>query len=198
MVNDKLQPKRTALPVSVLFTLVGALGLAAGAGQAKQLLSTTRPSTNKVKPQTPSVPAMPINNEVPVRAQSVRTTTVRILSTAAGRRDPFKPWEPPGSGGHTAGGTSGALPQGRRGLVISQLRVTGIVRQESTNNMIAVVTNLTKRAYFLRENDTVYNGVVSKITPDAVYFKENSLDSNGRVGAHEVVKRLGLAPGEGR
>jgi len=83
MVNDKLQPKRTALPVSVLFTLVGALGLAAGAGQAKQLLSTTRPSTNKVKPQTPSVPAMPINNEVPVRAQSVRTTTVRILSTAA-------------------------------------------------------------------------------------------------------------------
>ena len=64
--------------------------------------------------------------------------------------------------------------------------------------MIAVVTNYTKRAYFLRENDTVYNGVVSKITPDAVYFKENTLDSNGRVGAHEVVMRLGSAPGEGR
>ena len=72
------------------------------------------------------------------------------------------------------------------------------MRQESTNNMIAVVTNYTKRAYFLRENDTVYNGVVSKITPDAVYFKENTLDSNGRVGTHEVVMKLGSAPGEGR
>jgi hypothetical protein len=42
--------------------------------------------------------------------------------------------------------------------------------------MIAVVTNYTKRAYFLRENDTVYNGIVSRITPDAVYFKENTLN----------------------
>jgi hypothetical protein len=64
--------------------------------------------------------------------------------------------------------------------------------------MIAVVTNNTKRAYFLRENDTVYNGVVKRIAPDVVYFKENTLDSDGRVGAHEVVMKLGAPPGEGR
>jgi hypothetical protein len=105
----------------------------------------------------------------------------------------------PGTGGHSAAGrVSGSLPAGIRGLVISELRVEGIVRLESANNMIAVVTNYTKRAYFLRVNDTVYNGVVSKITREAVYFMENTLDSSGRVATHEVAIKLGSAPGEGR
>jgi type II secretory pathway component PulC len=92
----------------------------------------------------------------------------------------------------------GVLPPGARGLLISQLKLEGVVREQSANKMIAVVTNDTKRAYFLTENESVYNGVVSKITPDAVYFKENVLDGNGRVTTREVVKRLSPAPGEGR
>jgi hypothetical protein len=92
----------------------------------------------------------------------------------------------------------GALPPGSRGLVIFQLRLEGIVHDESTNQFIAVVTNYTKRAYFLRVNDTVYNGVVSKITSDAVYFRENTLDSQGQVGTREVVMKLGSGPGEER
>ncbi len=87
---------------------------------------------------------------------------------------------------------------GLRGLVISQLKLEGIVRLDTTNTMIAVVTNYTNRAYFLRENDAVYNGTVSKITPDSVYFKENFLDPFGRVSPREVVKKLGSASGEGR
>lgn len=114
----------------------------------------------------------------------------------SGRRDPFKPPPPPAEQG--VAGLIGPLPPGTRGLLISQLLLEGIVRLDSTNKMIAVVTNNTKRAYFLRENDTVYDGVVSKITPDAVYFKENHLDPRGRVTSMEVVKRLGSAPGEGR
>jgi len=171
-------------------------------------------SIHKVKTQTPFLPPTVIPNQTPVRAsgkssikapakaagaESQRTTTTSMLSTAAGRRDPFKLSMTPGLGSQSAaGGVSGALPSGIRGLVISELRVEGIIRQESANNMIAVVTNYTKRAYFLRVNDTVYNGVVSKITPEAVYFKENTLDSSGRVATHEVAIKLGLAPGEGR
>jgi hypothetical protein len=64
--------------------------------------------------------------------------------------------------------------------------------------MIAVVTNYTKRAYFLRVSDMVYNGVVSKIAPEAVYFKENTLDSSGRVATREVEIKMGSATGEGR
>jgi hypothetical protein len=92
----------------------------------------------------------------------------------------------------------GPLPPGTRGLVIGQLRLGGIVRQDATNTMLAVVTNYTNRAYFLRENDVVFNGVVSKITPDAVFFRENYLDPNGRVQTREVVKRLSPASGEGK
>jgi len=89
----------------------------------------------------------------------------------------------------------GPLPPGPRGLVISQLRVEGIVRLDTNNTMIAVVDNDRNRAYFLRENDAVYNGIVSKITPDSVIFRENALDQSGKVTVREVVKRLGQGPG---
>ena len=118
----------------------------------------------------------------------------------AGRRDPFKLPPPPGTAG--PGGAldmaAGPLPPGTRGLVIGQLKLGGIVRQDTTRMMLAVVINSANRAYFLRESDVLYNGVVSKITPDSVQFRENYLDPNGRVQTREVVKRLGQAPGERR
>lgn len=118
----------------------------------------------------------------------------------AGRRDPFKLPAPPRpvGPGDALDMAAGPLPPGTRGLVIGQLKLGGIVRQDLTNTMLVVVSNYTNRAYFLRENDVVYNGVVSKITPDAVTFRENYLDANGRVQTREVVKRLSQAPGERR
>ena len=214
MFNGRLQPERTVLAISVLFMWHVSLGLGAGAGRLARTQATALPSTNRVKIQTPFLSPKVILNQTWVRpsgkiskkepakaasAESPQTTETNIPSTAGGRRDPFKPWMPPGTSGHSvASGVSGSLPAGIRGLVISELRVEGIIHLESTNNMIAVVTNNTKRAYFLRVNDTVYNGVVSKITPEAVYFKENTLDSSGRVATHEVALKLGSAPGEGR
>jgi hypothetical protein len=116
-----------------------------------------------------------------------------------GRRDPFlvppptKPGDIPGMGPET-----GPLPPGKRGLVISQLVLEGIVRQETSNTMIAVVNNSSNRAYFLRENDELYNGVVNKITPDSVQFTENFRDLNGQMNSRQVVKQLGSGPGENR
>ena len=83
-------------------------------------------------------------------------------------------------------------------MLIGQLKLEGVVREQTANKMIAVVINDTKRAYFLTENESVYNGVVSKITPDSVSFTENVLDSEGRVTTREVVKKLNPASGEGR
>ncbi len=117
----------------------------------------------------------------------------------AGRRDPFKLPPAPGRGGGTAEEEEVILPcTGKRCLRISQLRLEGIVRLDTTNVMIAVVDTNANRAYFLRENDAVYNGVVSKITPDTVYFQENVMDPSGRVTVREVVKKLSQGPGEGR
>jgi len=145
----------------------------------------------------------PAKSATPPAQQKGTTESSSTSELSAGKRDPFKLPET-GGGKATAEGfmeslpEGGVLPPGTRGLLISQLKLEGVVREQVQNKMIAVVTNETKRAYFLTENESVYNGVVSKITPDAVYFKENVLDSSGRVTTREVVKRLGSAPGEGR
>jgi hypothetical protein len=148
----------------------------------------------------------------PARTKSARAPAARkdtgtdasSSSQGAGKRDPFKlPEYGTGKGAVSEGGmeslpAGGVLPAGKRGLIVSQLKLEGVVRQITANKMTALVVDQRKLAYFLHENDSVYNGVVSKITPDSIYFKENVLDSKGHVTTREVVKRLGAAPGEGR
>jgi hypothetical protein len=118
----------------------------------------------------------------------------------SGRRDPFSHPPPPAKGGARvqAEGSSGPLPAGKGGLVISELRLEGIVHQQSNNSMIAVVANAGNVAYFLRQNDAVFDGVVSKITPDSVTFTERVRQPNGQEATREVIKRLGSGPGENR
>jgi len=141
--------------------------------------------------------AQKANKASPATTQKKGQTEQKATKTVAGRRDPFK-LPVVGEAGGPVSEVLGPLPPGTRGLVISQLQLEGIVRLDSTKTMIAVVSNPRKLAYFLRENDSVYNGVVSRITPDAVYFKENHLDANGQMTSMEVVKRLSPAPGEGK
>jgi len=115
----------------------------------------------------------------------------------AGKRDPFKVPPPPRVGGGN-GVMDAPLPPGARGLVIGQLRLKGIVREDANNTMIAVVMNSTNLAYFLRVHEEVYNGVVTKITPGAVYFLEKNAGTGGPGAAREVVLRLGSARQEAR
>jgi Tfp pilus assembly protein PilP len=122
-------------------------------------------------------------------------------SSSGGRRDPFLiPMPPKGGAGAVEAMNEGGgpLPPGKRGLLIGQLKLEGVVRQSGDKPMIAVVTNSTNRAYFLRENDEVYNGVVSKITPDSIYFTETVRDATGQMSSRQVIKRLGSGPGENR
>ncbi len=101
-----------------------------------------------------------------------------------GKRDPFV------SPISTA---TGALPasncsSGKRCLVIDQLVLRGVVR--TTAGMIAVVANPINKAYFLRENDPVFNGYVVRITGDSVVFQEKTVDRIGRQATREVVKKV--------
>jgi hypothetical protein len=184
-----------------------AKGTAPNAGKAQAPAPTKAATPASLPKSTPAVQKKELRHAEPsakvsaARTHKGETSHPASAHTAtAGKRDPFKLPPPPGKevAGGIPEGAGGPLPPGTRGLIVSQLRVEGVVRENTTNKMIAVVTNETKRAYFLTENDTVYNGVVSKITPDAVYFKENVLDQEGRVSTREVVKKLGSAPGEGR
>ena len=98
-----------------------------------------------------------------------------------GKRDPFI------SPVVNRGGGSGCST-GKKCLDIEQIALHGVVK--SDNGMIAVVTNGLNKAYFLRENDPVFNGYVVKITVDSVVFKETVQDRLGKPFTKDVVKRL--------
>jgi hypothetical protein len=100
----------------------------------------------------------------------------------AGRRDPFL--SPVVAMGATGSGCSA----GKRCLTIDQIALKGVVKSES--GMIAVVTNALDKAYFLRENDPVFNGYVVKITGDSIIFKETFHDRLGKALTRDVTKSI--------
>jgi len=211
-----LLSNKTLLTAFMVVTALGYFGeclpqVRAGQEPAMGALQNARkmqqPAEKKDSAPPPaSQTAAPPNSALDEGPKGAASADTQIETThradfGAGKRDPFKLPPAPPTGGRVSDGipeSAGPLPAGNRGLVISQIRLQGIVRQDVSNKMLAVVTNETRRAYFLTENESVYNGVVSKITPDAVYFKENVLDREGKVTIREIVRRLGAAPGEGR
>jgi hypothetical protein len=100
----------------------------------------------------------------------------------AGRRDPFiSPVV-----NHMTGGSG--CNTGKRCLAVDQIALTGVVKSDT--GMIAVVVNAMNKAYFLRENDPVFNGYVVKITGDSIVFKETIEDKLGKPFTREVTKKI--------
>jgi Tfp pilus assembly protein PilP len=97
-----------------------------------------------------------------------------------GKRDPFfsPVVQQNGSGCST----------GKKCLEIGNINLRGVVKSDS--GFIAVVTNNLNKAYFLRENDPVFNGYVVKITGDSIVFQETVEDKLGKPFTREVVKRI--------
>ncbi len=100
----------------------------------------------------------------------------------AGRRDPFV--SPVVNRSMLGSGCS----SGKRCLAIDQINLKGVVKSDS--GMIAVVVNTVNKAYFLRENDPVFNGYVVKITGDSIIFKETVQDRLGKAFTREVTKKI--------
>ena len=156
----------------------------AGQGQGKG------PASKKSIPATSAAKMQGTRTSVAGVSQS------QVEKTAGPRgRDPFN--VPPASipGPRNSKWTAGSdvsehLPPGARGLVISQLSLEGVVVMHGSPGLIAVVTNPSHIAYFLHENETLYDGVVTKITPQAVFFNENVRNDDGRAVARQVVRRL--------
>jgi hypothetical protein len=112
---------------------------------------------------------------------TAETPKEKKMITAEGRRDPFlSPVVSRASGP--------ACSVGKRCLAIDQIMVRGVVKSET--GMIAVVVNSLNKAYFLKENDPVFNGYVLRITGDSVVFKETYQDRLGKELTREVVKKI--------
>ena len=100
---------------------------------------------------------------------------------ANGRRDPFISPVVSHAGGSNCN-------TGKKCLEIGAINLKGVVRAES--GYIAVVSNGLNKAYFLRENDPVFNGYVMKITGDSVVFQETLQDRMGKTFTREVTKKI--------
>lgn len=114
-------------------------------------------------------------------AANEQSVTPDSKFTANGRRDPFI--SPVVS---HAGGSG--CNTGKKCLEIGAINLRGVVHAES--GFIAVVSNGLNKAYFLRENDPVFNGYVMKITGDSIVFQETLQDRLGKSFTREVVKKI--------
>jgi Tfp pilus assembly protein PilP len=145
----------------------------------KNVVSQTKPAA---KPPAPKVTqAGPAEKPVEKPKPSAKT-----FGGPHGRRDPFV------SPIVAKGGVDRPQPNctnGKRCLVIPELVLQGTLK-DTSGKMMAVVANSTRRTYFLRENDQVFQGSVEKITSDSIIFREFIKDALGRESAREVVKKL--------
>jgi hypothetical protein len=138
---------------------------------------TTSVVVNKPKQPKPAVAVEDKKNPVDPKKDARKT-----ISMAGGRRDPFlSPVVNRGMGGS-------GCSTGKRCLAVDQIALTGIVKSDA--GMIAVVINAMNKAYFLRENDPVFNGYVVKITGDSIVFKETMQDKLGKSFTREVTKKI--------
>ena len=187
-----VQQKQTvALNVALAATQGGAANPATPAGSpAKKATgaSTTKisakSSTSKTKPVAARQKAQPKqqiaveNQKKPAESKTDAPKQVNLAS----RRDPFV--SPVVNRSMIGSGCS----TGKRCLAIDQINLKGVVKADS--GMIAVVVNSLNKAYFLRENDPVFNGFVVKITGDSIIFKETLQDRLGKSMTREVTKKI--------
>jgi hypothetical protein len=167
-------------------TVVGTIKPAAGA--SSKVPSGTSPSSAAKSPK--SAPVTVAKSDLPPSATAPALQPVAVRENIS-RRDPFAPL----LGRETTGGGSlQNLPPGKPGLLISSLRIDGIV--SSPNGMIAIVSNSQDRVYFLREGDRLYDGQVEHITMAGISFHQSGKDPFGNAVEREVAKRLNSTPGE--
>ena len=187
-----VKPSATLSDAKGSLLLFAALAMGAASGmaafaQAKPAPSI--PSKTQVPAKTPEKAPAKARAKAPVKAAAKKAPESSPMS--ASKRDPFQPLISREASGKTVPEN---LPPGPGGLVISTLRVDGIVRAPS--GMIAVVTNPQNRVYFIREGANLYDGTVERITLDGVMFRERGKDPFGKAIDRQVMKRLYPRAGE--
>lgn len=143
------------------------------------------PGAPKVEPAAAKKVGEIVGNPAPVAADGTagdEDAAAAQKYNANGKRDPFV--SPVVA--HAASG-SGCIT-GKKCLEIGAINLRGVVHGE--NGFIAVVSNSLNKAYFLRENDPVFNGYVVKITGDSIIFQETLQDRLGKTFTREVTKKI--------
>jgi hypothetical protein len=146
-----------------------------------QPIAAVAKSTDAKTASAKPVEATPAESPAESKEEAAERKRESGYITAGNRRDPFVSPIVQHMGGS-------GCSTGKRCLAIDQIALRGIVK--SDGGMIAVVVNSLDKAYFLRENDPVFNGYVLKISGDSVVFKETVQDKLGHLSTREVVKKI--------
>ncbi|MGP0018836.1 MAG: AMIN domain-containing protein [Candidatus Sulfotelmatobacter sp.] len=148
--------------------------------KADPMKAPAKPAAKETKPAagSESAPASDVKSDMALAPKEPKAEDKKWAMS--GKRDPFfsPVVQQNGSGCST----------GKKCLEIGTINLRGVVKSDS--GFIAVVTNNLNKAYFLRENDPVFNGYVVKITGDSVVFQETVQDKLGKSFTREVVKRI--------
>jgi hypothetical protein len=185
----------------IMHTQAGATAAKSAPVPAPAKPSSAKPVVAKVAPETKAPATKAPETKVAVaKAPATAKTTAAVATPApaAGKPEPSKPkaeekkWAMDGKRDpffspvvHQEGS---GCSTGKKCLEINAINLRGVVK--SDNGFIAVVTNNIGKAYFLRENDPVFNGYVVRITGDSVVFQETVQDKLGKTSTHEVVKKI--------
>jgi hypothetical protein len=146
----------------------------------KTAVLAAQPVAALSKARPPASPPPTANRSAPEGTSSVDKQQGKKWSIT-GKRDPFvSPVVSQSSGS--------GCSTGKKCLEIGAINLRGVVRSES--GFIAVVTNSLNKAYFLRENDPLFDGYVVKITGDSIVFQETQRDHLGKTFTREVVKKI--------
>jgi len=180
--NPSLTSKPAVTPAKPAKTLKHAAVAAKQQPKVKvasvKAVSAKKPAAKKVAEpkQTVAVEAAPNPDAKKDKKDDAKPINI------TGKRDPFV--SPVVNRSMTGSGCS----TGKRCLAIDQIALKGVVKSDT--GMIAVVVNALDKAYFLRENDPVFNGYVVKITGDSIVFKETLQDKLGKAFTREVTKKI--------
>jgi len=173
---------KTAGPVAgTQAALKPALKVADGKASASKTAPAAKSEAKQAKTAAPTKPAAVAAAASVKGAEASRPPKPEEKKWAMnGKRDPFfsPVVQQSGSG----------CSSGKKCLEIGAINLRGVVKSDT--GFIAVVTNNLNKAYFLRENDPVFNGYVVKITGDSVVFQETIQDKLGKSFTREVVKRI--------
>ena len=153
-----------------------------GGHSAVSVRAVSHPAKLKVAQKRAAKPKASVAVDVQNENDAASGAPAKKTITATGQRDPFV--SPVVNQSMAGSGCS----VGKRCLAIDQIALKGVVR--SDNGMIAVVVNALDKAYFLRENDPVFNGYVVRITGDSIIFKETVQDRLGKQFTREVTKKI--------
>jgi Tfp pilus assembly protein PilP len=189
------QAKATSGSAPIKVSALSAGAKPQGAAAKKTASPTVKPAPQVMaapkaaaKPKAPKAAVAPKESpaaqkvEVKAQANPDATKDQPKAINLTGRRDPFV--SPVVNRSMVGSGCS----TGKKCLAIDQINLKGVVKSDA--GMIAVVVNAMNKAYFLRENDPVFNGYVVKITGDSIVFKETIQDKLGKPFTREVTKKI--------